>query len=70
MAVVISLTAGASSAFAGWTPTPTPPTPGQLAAARADCQGQAPIAGLPLKLADTRGPFTFSVYANSQSSAT
>ncbi len=70
VAVVVSLTAGASSAFAGWSPTPTPPTPGQLAAARADCQTQSPIAGLPLKLTDTRGPFTFSVYANSQSSAT
>ena len=69
VAVVISLTAGASSAFAGWTPTPTTPTPGQLAAAGADCQTQSPIAGLPLKLTDTRGPFTFSIYANSQSSA-
>ena len=36
----------------------------------ADCQTQSPIAGLPLKLADTRGPFTFSVYADSNSSAT
>ncbi len=69
VAVVISLTAGASSAFAGWTATPTPPTPGQLAAAGADCQTQSPIAGLPLELTDTRGPFTFSIYANSQSSA-
>jgi hypothetical protein len=70
-AVVISLTAGASNAFAGWTATPTPPAPGQLAAARASCEGgQSPIAGLPLKLTDTRGPFTFSVYSDSQSSAT
>ena len=70
-AVIISLTAGASNAFAGWTPTPTPPAPGQLANAQASCEGgQSPIAGLPLKLADTRGPFTFSVYANDTSSAT
>ena len=71
VAVVISLSAGASNAFAGWTPTPTRPAPGQLAAARASCEAsQSPIAGLPLKLADTRGPFTFSVYADSNSNAT
>jgi hypothetical protein len=70
VAVVISLSAGASNAFAGWTPTPTPPAPGQLAAARASCNAsQSPISGLPLKLADTRGPYTFSIYADSDSSA-
>jgi hypothetical protein len=70
VAIVISLSAGASSAFAGWSSKPTRPAPDQLAAASADCQTQSPIAGLPLKLADTRGPFTFSVYADSTSSAT
>jgi hypothetical protein len=71
LAVIISLGAGASNAFAGWTPQPTKPAPGQLAAASAACEsGQSPVAGLPLKLADTRGPFTFSIYADSQSSAT
>jgi hypothetical protein len=69
VAAVISLTAGASSAFAGWSATPTLPKPGQLAAASSDCQTQSPIAGLPLELTDTRGPFTFSIYADSQSSA-
>ena len=69
VAVVISLSAGASNAFAGWTPTPTRPAPDQLAAASADCQTQSPVAGLPLKLADTRGPFTFAVYADANSSA-
>ena len=70
VAVIVSLTAGASNAFAGWTPKPTPPAPGQLAAARASCEAsQSPIAGLPLKLADTRGPYTFSIYADSSSSA-
>ena len=69
VAVIVSLTAGASNAFAGWTPTPTPPAPGQLAAARASCEAsQSPLAGLPLKLADTRGPYTFSIYADSSSS--
>lgn len=68
--LVISLGAGTTNAFAGWTPKPTQPAPGQLQAAQATCEsGRSPIAGLPLKLADTRGPFTFSVYADSQSSA-
>jgi hypothetical protein len=70
-AVVISLGAGAYNAFAGWSPTPTAPAPGQLAAAQASCeQSQSPIAGLPLQLSDTRGPFTFSIYADSTTSAT
>lgn len=70
VALIVSLTAGASNAFAGWTAKPTPPAPGQLAAARASCgASQSPIAGLPLKLADTRGPYTFSIYADSTSSA-
>lgn len=69
-ALIVSLSAGASNAFAGWTSTPTAPAPGQLAAAYADCQNHSPIAGLPLKVADTRGPFTFSIYADSRSSAT
>ncbi len=70
LAVVISLGAGASNAFAGWSAKPTKPAPGQLAAASAACQrSQASVAGLPLALADTRGPFTFSVYANSESTA-
>jgi len=69
VAVVISLSAGASNAFAGWSPTPTRPAPDQLAAAIADCQTQSPVAALPLKLTDTRGPFTFSVYADANSSA-
>ena len=70
VAIAISLSAGASNAFAGWSPRPTPAAPDQLAAASADCQTQSPIAGLPLQLADTRGPFTFSVYANSTTSST
>jgi hypothetical protein len=68
--LVISLGAGASNAFAGWTSKPTLPAPGQIDAASAACQAaQSPIVGLPLKLSDTRGPFTFSVYADSQTSA-
>jgi hypothetical protein len=68
LAVIISLGAGAPNAFAGWTAKPTKPTPGQLAAAGTACQhSQTSVSGLPLALADTRGPFTFSVYADSQS---
>jgi hypothetical protein len=67
---LVSLGAGASNAFAGWTAAPTPPSPAQLAAARVDCMSRSPIAGLPLKLTDTRGPFTFSVYADRESTAT
>jgi hypothetical protein len=70
LAVIISLGAGASNAFAGWSAKPTKPTPGQLAAAGAACQhSQSSVAGLPLALVDTRGPFTFAVYANSESTA-
>jgi hypothetical protein len=77
---VISLDASATNAFVGWTPTPTPPSPQQIAEANAACQAKqppgsegsarrSPIARLPLKLTDTRGPFTFSVYADATSSA-
>jgi hypothetical protein len=66
---LVSLGTGAANAFAGWTSTPTPPSPTQLAAAGADCQKQSPIAGLPLVLTDTRGPFTFEIYANDRESA-
>jgi len=68
LAVIISLGAGASSALAGWPPKPTKAAPGQLAEATAACQrSQSTVAGVPLAIADTRGPFTFSVYANSES---
>jgi len=64
VAAVISLTAGASSAFAGWSAKPTRPTLRQLAVAKQGCAG----ASLPLVLTDTRGPFTFQVYADATQS--
>jgi hypothetical protein len=67
LAVVLWLAGGASSAFAGWTPQPTRPTAGQVAAARTYCAANVPTRGLPLKLADTRGPFTILVYSNGTS---
>src|SRR5207247_6713182 len=67
LAAVLSLAGGASSAFAGWTPQPTAPTRAQLAAAEAYCANNVPDPGLPLKLIDTRGPFTFVVYSDNTS---
>ena len=60
----LSLAGGANTAFAGWTREPTTPTPAQLSAAEAFCAQNAPSSGLPLKVSDTRGPFTILVYSN------
>lgn len=67
VAAVLLLTSGASNAFAGWAPQPTTPTAAQLPAAKAYCAKHVPTPGLPLELTDTRGPFTFEVYANDTS---
>jgi hypothetical protein len=67
LAVVLSLAGEASNAFAGWTSTPTAGTAAQLAAAQAYCAKNVSDPGLPLKLTDTRGPFTFLVYSNDSS---
>ena len=67
LAVVLSLAGGASNAFAGWTPQPTPPTAAQLAAAEAYCATNLPTPGLALKLTEARGPFTFLVYSDGTS---
>ena len=64
IAAALTHTGGATSAFAGWTPQPTTPAPEQLAAAEAYCATNVPFQGLPLKLADTRGPFTFMIYSD------
>lgn len=64
VAAIVSLTAGASTAFAGWNAKPTRPSMRQLATATVDCGG----GGLPLVLTDTRGPFTFQIYADSKAS--
>lgn len=67
LAAVLSLTGGTTNAFAGWTPQPTAPSAAQLAAAKEYCDAKVPTPGLPLKLTDTRGPFTFEVFANDTS---
>jgi hypothetical protein len=64
LAAVLSLSGGASNAFAGWTPQPTAPTAAQLAAAKAYCARNVPTSGLPLKVVDTRGPFAILVYSD------
>jgi hypothetical protein len=64
LAAVLSLGGGASSAFAGWTARPATPNPAQLAAAEAYCHKNVPYQGVPLKLAERRGPFTFLIYSN------
>ena len=54
--------AGASNAFAGWSAKPDEPGARSAGRRAAACrQSQSPVAGLPLALADTRGPFTFAV---------
>lgn len=64
---LLSLASGAGSAFADWTAHPTTPARGQLAAAEAYCADRVPFPRLPLKLVDTRGPFTFAVYSDGSS---
>lgn len=70
------LTAGSapSTAFAGWTPTPTAPTSaGQVATAEAACRqqraypGEPGYAGLTPTVVDTRGPWTLLVYIDGTS---
>ena len=48
-------------------PQPTAPTAAQLAAAEAYCAANVPTPGLPLKLTEARGPFTFLVYSDGTS---
>ena len=61
---VVTLASSAAPAFAGWSPTPTRPEVGQLAAAEQACNTNL---GTPV-LTDTRGPYTASIYANATSS--
>jgi hypothetical protein len=61
---IVTLGSSAAPAFAGWQPTPSTPAPGQLAQAGRGC-GQN--LGSPV-LADSRGPYTASIYADSTTS--
>ncbi|MGA2008966.1 MAG: hypothetical protein ABSH51_00320 [Solirubrobacteraceae bacterium] len=63
---VVMLGSSAAPAFAGWSPIPTAPATGQLAAAEQACGANL---GAPV-LTDTRGPFTAAIYADATSSHT
>jgi hypothetical protein len=68
VATMLLLVGGTSSAFAGWTPRPTAPSRAQLASTEAYCAANIPDPGLPVKLTDTRGPYTFVIYSDGSSS--
>ena len=63
--LVIGTTGGGpTTAFAGWSATPTAPAPGQVAAAQTVCRrNDTAIPGAEPTVADTRGPFSLLVYA-------
>lgn len=58
---VLSLAGGASSAFAGWSATPTTASAAQLRTAESACGGAR--SGLSQQVVDTRGPYTIMVYS-------
>jgi|HubBroStandDraft_6_1064221.scaffolds.fasta_scaffold101730_2 hypothetical protein len=62
--VVGTTGSGPSSAFAGWSASPTPPAKGQLQTATAGCEQQ----GEPT-LADVRGPWSLEIWARSDGAA-
>ncbi|MBV9464991.1 MAG: hypothetical protein JO206_07620 [Solirubrobacterales bacterium] len=71
---LVGLGAGASSAFAGWTPTPTVGSAAQTLAAEAACKARLEHSVIPFDgastqavLTDTRGPFTFVIFAGHDS---
>jgi hypothetical protein len=64
LVAIVTAGSGAAPAFAGWQPTPSTPAPGQLAQAAQTC-GKG--LGSPV-LADSRGPYTASIYSNATTS--
>jgi hypothetical protein len=69
VASVVGLGAGASTAFAGWTATPTSGSDAQTSSADAACEAKlatlpntVSASGLTPVLTDTRGPFTFVIF--------
>jgi hypothetical protein len=65
-ALVLGTTGGGPpNAFAGWTASPTTPAGGQLQAAESACGRSPALASLRPTVADTRGPFSMLVYAES-----
>ncbi len=75
--VSVVVLGSASPAFAGWSPTPTPPTGNQVAQADSSCQQQLanrpavlPVTGGAPVLTDIRGPYTVAIYTTATSSTT
>jgi hypothetical protein len=77
---LILLGGSEQSAFAGWSPSPTPPASGQLTSADAGCQAhlaqhplasnkRAEAASLVPVLSDVRGPYTVTVFGDGTGSA-
>ena len=61
---------GPTSAFAGWSASPTAPASGQLQAAEAACGQRSPaLSSLTPTVADTRGPFSLLLYAVNNASS-
>lgn len=66
-AVVLLASSSTPAAYAGWTPSPTKPTPSELAAATASCnwlhsrRGAHVLKGTPV-LTDQRGRYTAAIY--------
>jgi hypothetical protein len=64
---IVGLGTNASSAFAGWSATPTQASPAQTSKAEAACKAQLgsalPTGDQPV-LSDTRGPFTIVIFSN------
>ena len=73
---LVSFGASAPEAFAGWTRSPSQPTRAQIASAERDCQSR--LVGTPSAIAanakpvliDSRGPFSFVIYASENATAT
>lgn len=64
LTAVLSLAGGASTAFAGWSATPTTPSASQLQTANSYCNANIPDPNSTTQqLVDSRGPYTIMVYA-------
>jgi hypothetical protein len=78
-ALVLVVGGSPQSAFAGWSPSPTPPASGQLTSADTDCQASltqlppflnkgADSASLVPELSDVRGPYTLTLLGDGSQS--
>lgn len=64
LAAILLVSSGAPVAYAGWTPTPTKPTPAAVAATAAACNREGSrLSGQPV-LTDARGKYTALIYVS------